>query len=68
MCDTPLQELHMFADQKAEGLAQKHDEENDKAPVMGQPWGAAHLLAHPEADQVETIVRTAWSNARLVAE
>ena len=27
-----------------------------------------YMLLHPEAEKVEKIVRTAWSNARLVAD
>ena len=27
-----------------------------------------HPVLHPDAEKVETIVRTAWSNARLVAD
>ena len=62
-----IQELLMFADQKAE-IKQKPStstaEEDDHISGIPEP----HQLLHPEADKVEKIVRTAWSNARLVAE
>ena len=53
----------MYADQKAE-LKQKGTE--DEEPISGIP--EPHQLYHPDAPEVENIVRTAWSNARLVAE
>ena len=40
--------------------ASKH---NDETVVPTE-----HHLVHPEADKVETVVRNAWSNARLVAD
>ena len=58
-----IQELLMYADQKAE-LKQKGTE--DEEPISGIP--EPHQLYHPDAPEVENIVRTAWSNARLVAE
>ena len=61
--ETPVQELLMYADQKAE-LKQKVTE--DEEPICGIP--EPHQLYHPDAPEVENIVRTAWSNARLVAE
>lgn len=56
----------MYADQKAENVSKTGPGQEDQEPIMGIP--APHTLLHPEADQVEHIVRSAWSNARLVAE
>lgn len=58
-----VQEFFMYAEQKTEI---SHDKEGHEDGLIGIP--APHILLHPEADQVEAIVRTAWGNARLVAD
>jgi len=67
-CFCSTDELLIYAqDQKSTkegGAAGDHEAILEAGPGFGVP----HQLLHPEAKEVESIVRTAWSNARLVAE
>jgi len=59
-CFCPRYRLQLFVDDKDNKAAEKQD----ASAAFPEP----HELIHPEAPQVEKIVRNAWNNARLVAE
>lgn len=66
-CFCSTDELLIYADQKA--VKASDGATGDHEPIVdGASFGIPHQLLHPEAKEVENIVRTAWSNARLVAE
>ena len=60
-CSTPVTELEMYVDDHDTSGAQKEGEPLN--PGAFHP----HVLRHPEAAQVEQIIRNSWNEARLVA-
>jgi len=54
--------LELYVDDKDQAGSERGKDE-DNAGGFGTP----HYLMHPEAPQVEKIIRNAWSNANLVA-
>ncbi|XP_048581049.1 uncharacterized protein LOC116614205 isoform X2 [Nematostella vectensis] len=61
-CCCTANELEIYSDDHDSGAVQKEGE----APNPGAFH--PHVLRHPEAAEVEKIIRNAWSRARLVAE
>jgi len=55
--------LELYVDDKDQAGSERGKEKDEDAGGFGTP----HYLMHPEAPQVEKIIRNAWSNANLVA-
>ena len=51
----------MFVDDKDQSGAERQEESANSA------FATPHVLVHPEAPEVEKIIRNAWSKAHLVA-
>ena len=62
LCCCTANELEMYVDDHDTSAAQKEGEPPN--PGAFHP----HVLRHPEARNVEQIIRNAWNKVRLVAE